>query len=79
MPAWFDYLEESFPYKGVRFENFCPPVKTRCSPAEFVNKTPAFFPQWLPVAQFKLSIYVDFRLSVFLQVILVKVLRKITL
>ena len=28
VPAWFDYLKESFSYKEIQFKRVCPPVKT---------------------------------------------------
>ena len=36
LPAWFDYIEETFFYQGVQFH---PPMKTTCPTAENINET----------------------------------------
>ena len=40
MPAWFDHLKDSFPYKEVPYKKFCLAVKKSCPPTESVNEAP---------------------------------------
>ena len=37
MPAWFEHLDESFPYKEFQFKKFWLSVKTSCPPDENVD------------------------------------------
>lgn len=40
LPAWFDHLRGKGFYNKVQFKMFCQPVKTSCSNAENIDKTP---------------------------------------